>query len=481
MSEEYYLKIHGHSCLELKAQNTAILFDPWLNGSAYWRSWWNFPEPESLDEIIKSLSKCNQIYIYITHLHWDHFHGPTLRKIYKELPNSKFLISRVPEKRLKNDLIKVLNSNINVLEINHAAKYKINSKLSLKPFLSGPILTDSAVLIQNGNDLILNLNDSKLQTLMMSQIISSIGDGNLKVMLRSHSSANSRVCIRNRDGSEKQNTDKKKDSYSKEFLNIFEYLKPKMAIPFASNMCYLHKDSMQYNAFSNTSDELYHYYLSQKKYSDNKVQLVLPGEKLDLNTLEIYKSKSSREQLFANREKELKRYRKKFIDKLNKSEEMQDKTLFSEKIIVKYFQNVFSILPFYIRFFGRGKLAFLDKNMPDSPDFFIVDLYRKKIFFNNSNLEDCHTIIKVSPGVLNNALVKKNLNSLGISKLLEIHTSSVYKYNYFFAFCIWAEIGSIPFTSIKQFIRSADIWIRRWREILNYIYIVLRIKKLNDF
>ena len=64
MSEEYYLKIHGHSCLELKAQNTAILFDPWLNGSAYWRSWWNFPEPESLDEIIKSLSKCNQIYIY---------------------------------------------------------------------------------------------------------------------------------------------------------------------------------------------------------------------------------------------------------------------------------------------------------------------------------------------------------------------------------------------------------------------------------
>ena len=105
MSEEYYLKIHGHSCLELKAQNTAILFDPWLNGSAYWRSWWNFPEPESLDEIIKSLSKCNQIYIYITHLHWDHFHGPTLRKIYKELPNSKFLISRVPEKRLKNDLI----------------------------------------------------------------------------------------------------------------------------------------------------------------------------------------------------------------------------------------------------------------------------------------------------------------------------------------------------------------------------------------
>ena len=481
MSQEYYLKIHGHSCLELKVHDTAILFDPWLKGSAYWRSWWNFPEPESLDEVIKSLSNCNKVYIYITHLHWDHFHGPTLRRIYKELPNIRFLISRVPEKRLKNDLLEVLNSDIDIVEINHGSKYKINPKLSLKPFLSGPILTDSAILIQYGNDLILNLNDSKLQNFMMKQIVSSIGNGILKVMLRSHSSANSRVCIRNRDGSEKRNRDKSKNSYSLEFLNISEYLKPEIAIPFASNMCYLHKDSMQYNEFSNTSDQLYNYYLSSKKYPNNKVELVLPGEKLDLNTLEIYKSKSSRDQLFANREQELIKYREKFIDKLNKSERIQDKTLFSEKIIVKYFQNVFSKLPFYVRFFGRGKLAFLDKNNKNSPDFFIVDLYRKKIFFNNSKLEDCHTVIKVSPGVLNNALVNKNLNSLGISKLLEIHTSSVYKYNYFFAFCIWVEIGSIPSSSIKQFIRSLDIWIRRWREILDYIYIVLGIKRLNDF
>ena len=95
-------------------------------------------------------------------------------------------------------------------------------------------------------------------------------------------------------------------SYSKEFLNITEYLKPQIAIPFASNMCYLHKDSIKYNDFSNTSDQLYKYYLSSRKYSGSNVELVLPGEKLDLNTLEIYKSKSSREQLFANREKELK-------------------------------------------------------------------------------------------------------------------------------------------------------------------------------
>ena len=84
MAEEYYLKIHGHSCLEIRAKNKSILFDPWISGSAYWRSWWNFPEPTSIENLIQSLSSCKQIYIYITHLHWDHFHGPTLRKLNKD-------------------------------------------------------------------------------------------------------------------------------------------------------------------------------------------------------------------------------------------------------------------------------------------------------------------------------------------------------------------------------------------------------------
>ena len=479
MIEEYFLKIHGHSCLEIRSNKTAILFDPWLNGSAYWRSWWNFPEATSLEKIIKSLSECEQTYIFITHLHWDHFHGPTLRKLYKNIPNLKFLISRVPEKRLKNDLFEVLNKKIPIVEINHAFKFEINSNFSVKPFLSGPILTDSAVLIQNKNDFILNLNDSKPQPLMMNHIISSIGDGNLKVMLRSHSSANSRICIRNRDGSKKENNDKKKDSYSQEFLKAVSFLKPKISIPFASNMCYLHKDSMQYNKHSNTSDQVYQYYLSSKKSIENRVELILPGEILDLNNLKSTINKRSREQLFSSRNQELIKYRKKYLDKLEKSESLQDDCKFSEKIIVNYFKDVFQKLPKLIKFFAKGKIGFVDKNNQTSSNNFIVDLFRKKIIFNQSNLDECHTIIKVSPGVLNSAFAKRNLNSLGISKLLEIHTSSVRRYNYFFILCIWVEIGSFPLYSINQMNRSIDIWVRRWREIISYILIIFKLKKLN--
>ena len=481
MSEEYYLKIHGHSCLEVRVGNKSLLFDPWICGSAYWRSWWNFPEPTPIENLIKSLSSCSEIYVYITHLHWDHFHGPTLRKLHKKIPNLKFLISRTPEERLKSDLLDVLNKKIDIREINHGFKYEISDNLIIQPFLSGPILTDSAVLIQSNNDFILNLNDSKQQSFMMNQIVNSIGDGNLKVMLRSHSSANSRVCIKNRDGSIKKNNDQAKESYSIEFLNTASFLKPKVSIPFASNMCYLHKDSMQYNEHSNTSNLLYQYHLSSKKYSDVNLKLILPGEKLNLNSLKISMNSNARNQLLSNRNNELKKYREKFKTKLQKAEESQEKTPFSEKNAINYFKEIFSKLPLFIRFFCRGKIAFLEKGYKKNPNYIIVDMLRKKVSFNNSRIDNCHTIIRVSPGVLNNAFATRNLNSLGISKLLDIQTSSIKQYSYFFSICIWAEIGSFPFISIKQFLRTLDIWLRRWREIFNYICIIFGIKKLNKF
>ena len=127
---------------------------------------------------------------------------------------------------------------------------------------------------------------------------------------------------------------------------------------------------------------------------------------------------------------------------------------------------------------ARGKIAFYEKNNTENKNFFIVDIFKKKIYFNKGRLEDCHTIIYVRPGVLNSSLSQKNLNSLGISKLLDIHTSSSKKYNYFFMLCITAEIGSNPFISIKQFLRFFEIWTKRWREIFDYILIILKLERL---
>src|SRR6516164_11760703 len=79
--------ILSHAGLLVEHAGTRLVCDPWLLGSCYWRSWWNFPEPDP--ELIAEL---RADYIYLTHLHWDHFHGPSLRRLFH--PATRVLIPR---------------------------------------------------------------------------------------------------------------------------------------------------------------------------------------------------------------------------------------------------------------------------------------------------------------------------------------------------------------------------------------------------
>src|SRR5262245_30122810 len=44
--------ILSHAGLCVEHNGVRIVPDPWLLGSCYWRSWWNFPEPPA--ELIKN-------------------------------------------------------------------------------------------------------------------------------------------------------------------------------------------------------------------------------------------------------------------------------------------------------------------------------------------------------------------------------------------------------------------------------------------
>src|SRR5690606_433537 len=60
----------SHAGLSVSGAGTTLLCDPWLVGSCYWRSWWNYPPPS--EELVASL---RPDVISLSHIHWDHFHG----------------------------------------------------------------------------------------------------------------------------------------------------------------------------------------------------------------------------------------------------------------------------------------------------------------------------------------------------------------------------------------------------------------------
>ena len=71
-------KILGHACLLVKSKTHSIIVDPWLLGSCYWRSWWNFPGAVFDEEELAQVDA-----LIISRVHWDHWHGPTLKRFFK--------------------------------------------------------------------------------------------------------------------------------------------------------------------------------------------------------------------------------------------------------------------------------------------------------------------------------------------------------------------------------------------------------------
>lgn len=89
-------QILSHAGLAVRARGVELLFDPWITGSTYWRSWWNYPAPPQ-----KVIAALRPDAIYLTHIHWDHFQGVSLVKF---APDTTVFIPRAPGLRLGRDL-----------------------------------------------------------------------------------------------------------------------------------------------------------------------------------------------------------------------------------------------------------------------------------------------------------------------------------------------------------------------------------------
>ena len=245
--------IHGHACLEVHSACKSIICDPWLVGSAYWRSWWNYPplKPDVLNQI-------NPDYIYITHIHWDHFHGPTLRKIGID---KTVIIPKTPELRLIQDIRKIGFKNI--IEVEHGRKIELGNNFYLTSYQFGPILSDSVVVIEADDTVILNCNDAKIMGLPLNQILRR--HPKIDFVLRSHSSANSRVCYEITDEDNRHIDDINK--YSQEFAAFTKAVGARYAIPFASNQCCLHPETIEFNQYNNYAHKVYeHFQKKRNKY-----------------------------------------------------------------------------------------------------------------------------------------------------------------------------------------------------------------------
>ncbi len=469
--------IHGHSCCEIRGKNISFICDPWLVGSTYWRSWFNFPKNPRFEDLLESWNRQERIYFYITHLHWDHFHGPTLRKILKYLPNNYiFFIPEVPEKRLKEDLETFVDRK-KIVELKHGRKYKLTDEISILSFQTGPFITDSIISISSNNFSLLNMNDAKIFKLSLNHLESLIPTPDY--VLRSHSSANARCCYRELNGSFQKNIfDKKRLNYSEDFFNDCYSVNAKVAIPFASNMACLHKETFEYNKNLNFADYVVEdFHKLHNNYGDMKCRLLLPTEKIILEDGKHILNENLRKQLKdISRENYLLNYQKEMHQLLEKQYKIEEKVRLSLPLIKEYFYKVIKLTPFPLKIYLSNKINFevfsKDKKCYLNLDF-QKNLIREIGFIDNKKNK---IIIKVNAYVLNDVCRKSNWNSIGVSKRLQVSLSiGNNRFEVFNLICNFFEINNfLPIRKIVNY-RFLTIWIRRYRELVDLFLFILKI------
>ena len=149
----------GHAGSRIETRAGSILCDPWVN-PAYFASWFPFPDNSGLDW--DSLGNCD--YLYVSHLHKDHFDAKLLAEHVNK--DAVVLLPDYPVPDLKNAL-QMLGFH-RFFETTDSVKHRISGPkgdldvmvIALRAPADGPI-GDSALVVSDGVTTAFNMNDAR--------------------------------------------------------------------------------------------------------------------------------------------------------------------------------------------------------------------------------------------------------------------------------------------------------------------------------
>jgi UDP-MurNAc hydroxylase len=146
----------GHASMRIETGAGSILCDPWVN-PAYFASWFPFPDNSHLDW--ESLGQTD--YLYVSHLHRDHFDAEHLRRFVTK--KATVLLPEYPTSELEDQLrelgftsfIKTVSNE--VVELDGGLRVMIQALTSPT---DGPI-GDSSLWVEYDGVRLLNQNDAR--------------------------------------------------------------------------------------------------------------------------------------------------------------------------------------------------------------------------------------------------------------------------------------------------------------------------------
>jgi len=434
--------------------------DPWLIGSCYWRSWWNYPPVDR-----NSVKNLDVDAIYITHVHWDHWHGPSLKKLFSK--DTLIITHDEPNKRSVNDLKAIGFKNIKLLK--HGECFELGN-IKITPYQFGLFLNDSAVVVETADMKLLNANDCKIAGAALRSIIKRHGP--FDFALRSHSSANDRVCYTLESGNYSFDN---KDHYSRSFALFMEAVKPKYAVPFASNHCHLHKDVYNMNAFVNDPFKLEKFLKENNRLDAIKLKVMLSGDWWSSAT--GFHINSDNRKFFENKEKHIEEYRDSVNNKLENYYKIESNITLDPRVI-KMFEKQILTIPSFLRS-RLGDFQYKMVLFNDSVEYHYIVTPKKALVKECERNLNLGAIVRIPVKIFLDAVVRNMFHHSSISKRNKYifkNEDLLLKYEKFQDLLEYVELGVFPIR-INYVGNLLKAYMRRWREVIVYVQAFLLKRK----
>jgi UDP-MurNAc hydroxylase len=237
-----YLK---SACVLVSSNEVKILFDPWLTDGEYYGSWFHYPpfdfKPQEYDDVD---------FIYISHIHPDHFSKNTLSALKKSIPvlihsyHSKFLKANI--ERLGFQVVE-LKHNVkthlkNDVYINILAADDCNPELCMKFFgcgvfkaNNGSSQIDSLCVVSDSKYTLVNINDCPIQLAEAAAKKILLEYSKIDFLLVGFAGAGPYPqCIKNLDVRKDSSfAEGKKKQFLKQGLDFIKLFNPDYFLPFA--------------------------------------------------------------------------------------------------------------------------------------------------------------------------------------------------------------------------------------------------------
>jgi UDP-MurNAc hydroxylase len=450
----------SHAGLLVEHAGKTVLCDPWLIGSCHWRSWWNYPEPSR--ELIDSL---RPDYIYLTHIHWDHFHGASLKLFSRD---TCILVPKFPSRHMTIDLNHLGFHNIR--QIPHAGRVDLAPGFSLHSYQFG-IDHDSAVVLTDGTITLLNANDCKIFGLPLRQLRKRFPT--FDFVLRSHS--NARVLPYCLEDYEKYLPNfRTNQDYIEEFTNFCLSLNARYAIPFASNHCFLHRDTERFNDTMVRPPTIVEYYRRRAREidSDSEIAIMPAG------------SSWSAEDGFALREFNyecpdvyIEQMKKKYARKLQQQYKLEENAIFNEEAFRSYFEKFIRAFPGILSRIKPLRITFKvqDRNVKH---YWLVD-FRDRLVKKVQENSPFEVMIEIPAKIMNDC-TNGMFRVWGASKRGKVqlgHEKYLKHIQYFLTCLDYYENDIFPLWK-NLTPRSLSARLRRWRELIEVLHVLIKHKAL---